>query len=838
MKALNIKLATFSFAALLLASCSDSNSDGTTNVPIASMNSKIIGSDLMQNTNAQELASRVFNYKSKIATKSRTIDESNSSYFTNILSMPEAPASIPADAKNLKDYTGWDLPAGTYYVPAGETVECNHPYSGVTLYVAGTFIQNGMNADEKTNIYILKGGKWKTDNQELLNGNATVYNYGTLEATNNQFTIKGTYLTDSDLNFPGDKLNIEGSCYVGGNLTAKELTNSGMCLNVKGNCNLGNSKFILNGSTWNGPKGIMNVDGTFTCGSLELNSDAKLYSSCATKVAGTVNVNSGSELHISYLKAGDIIQSSGCKFILKDQSLIECNTYTDNNASDDWNINNNVSNAGSLIEGDNAVAVIKAKKFAFNTGAPTENGTMKFNCFMFRTPSATSKIVLDGKFYQQNLTTEIIPFFPGTQIYRIDQTDNISDVIINKTECNGQTGWKPGKDPDPEPNPNPTPTPKPSPIVPISVIEPDHTHDISATCVQPFEGKMYMSYHTRGDGHGSCLEVFDPVDANNEVKLLQYIYDSEGLLDWNHLMVYDANNTKQVYAVGSHYKKAGALGYIDITSSGLLNADPKTIVTEEGEKKEIKPLNILPLNAKEKGTDENCIVYDSNSNRFIVATTKGYTTYDPATLNEIETVEKPGKAKHVAIGDGKVVTLVFTEQALYNPSKDPAEAAKEWIHAQIEVRDISASMKSTPDVTITTPAILPHYGKNTIAVKNGKIYACLGAAGLYCYDLNTGAELGHYQMPNPIIKDSKQGKNGSYKAYANGCFVGDDGKVYIAYGSYGVVVLKAGTLESGSPETIAHREEGKSANYITVYNGYIYVAYGQKRLQVYQLVEN
>lgn len=840
MKALNIKLATFSFAALLLASCSDSNSDGTTNVPIASMNSKIIGSDLVQNTNAQELASRVFNYKSKIATKSRTIDESNSSYFTNILSMPEAPASIPADAKNLKDYTGWDLPAGTYYVPAGETVECNHPYSGVTLYVAGTFIQNGMNTDDKTKIYILKGGKWKTNAQELVNGNATVYNYGMLEATNNQFTIKGTYLTDSDLNFPGDKLNIEGSCYVGGNLTAKELTNSGMRLNVKGNCNLGTSTLKINGNGsqyWEDPNaGIMNVDGTLTCGNLELCSGAKLYSSCAVKVADVVNINSYGTFSVSYLKANKIIQSSGTIFKLKNQSLIECDTYIDNNVSD--NIDTQAGSAGSVIEGDNAVAVIKAKKFAFNTGAPTENGTMKFDCFMFRTPSATSKIVLDGKFYQQDLTTEIIPFFPGTQIYRIDQTDNISDVIINKTECNGQTGWNPGKDPDPEPNPNPTPTPKPSPLTPISVIEPDHTHDISATCVQPFEGKMYMSYHTRGDGHGSCLEVFEPVDANNEVKLLQYIYDSEGLLDWNHLMVYDANNAKQVYAVGSHYKKAGALGYIDITSSGLLNADPKTIVTEEGEKKEIKPLNILPLNANEKGTDENCIVYDNNSNRFIVATTKGYTTYDPTTLNEIETVEKPGKAKHVAIGDGKVVTLVFTEQAQYNPSKDPAEAAKEWINAQIEVRDISASMKSTPDVTITTPAILPHYGKNTIAVKNGKIYACLGAAGLYCYDLNTGTELGHYQMPNPIIKDSKQGKNGSYKAYANGCFVGDDGKVYIAYGSYGVVVLKAGTLESGSPETIAHREEGKSANYITVYNGYIYVAYGQKRLQVYQLAEN
>lgn len=837
MKAFNIKLATVSFAALLLASCSDSNSDGTTNVPIASMNSKIIGSDLVQNTNAQELASRVFNYKSKIATKSRTIDETNKSYFSNIISMPEAPASIPADAKKLKDYSDYNLPAGTYYVPAGETVKCNHQYNDVTLYVAGTFIQNGMNANDNTKIYILKGGKWKTNYQELVNGNATVYNYGTLEATNSQFTIKGTYYTDGDLNFPGNTLSIQGNCYVGGNLIAKELTNSGMRLNVKGNCDLGTSTLKINGNGneyWVDPNaGIMNVDGTLTCGNLEICASAKLYSSCAVKVANKVNINSSSTFSVSYLKADEIIQSSGTIFKLKNQSLIECDTYIDNNSSD--NIDTQAGSAGSVIEGDNAVAVIKANKFAFNTGAPTENGTMKFDCFMFRT-SATSKIVLDGKFYQQNLTTEIIPFFPGAHIYRIDQTDNISDVIINKTECNNQTGWEPGK--DPEPTPTPKPTPKPSPLTPISVIEPDHTHDISATCVQPYGGKMYMSYHTRGDGHGSCLEVFDPVDANKEVKLLQYIYDSEGMLDWNHLMVYDANGAKQVYAVGNHYKKAGVLGYIDITSSGLLNANAKTIVTEEGENKEIKPLNILPLDANEKATDENCIVYDNNRNRFIVATTKGYTAYDPTTLNVLENVEKPGKAKHIAIGDGKIVTLVFTEKAKYNPTKDPEEAAKEWINAQIEVRDESADMKSTPKVTITTPAILPHYGKNAIAVKNGKIYACLGAAGLYCYDLQTGKELGHYQMPSPIIKDSKLGKVGNYKAYANGCFVGDDGKVYIAYGSYGVVVLKAGTLEAGNPETIAHREEGKSANYITVYNGYIYVAYGQKRLQVYQLTEN
>ena len=327
MKAFNIKLATFSFAALLLASCSDSNSDGTTNVPIASMNSKIIGSDLVQNTNAQELASRVFNYKSKIATKSRTIDETNKSYFSNIISMPEAPASIPADAKKLKDYSDYNLPAGTYYVPAGETVECNHQYNDVTLYVAGTFIQNGMNANDNTKIYILKGGKWKTNYQELVNGNATVYNYGTLEATNSQFTIKGTYYTDGDLNLPGNTLSIQGNCYVGGNLIAKELTNSGMRLNVKGNCDLGTSTLKINGNGneyWVDPNaGIMNVDGTLTCGNLEICASAKLYSSCAVKVANKVNINSSSTFSVSYLKADEIIQSSGTIFKLKNQSLIE-----------------------------------------------------------------------------------------------------------------------------------------------------------------------------------------------------------------------------------------------------------------------------------------------------------------------------------------------------------------------------------------------------------------------------------------------------------------------------------------------------------------------------------
>ena len=50
----------------------------------------------------------------------------------------------------------------------------------------------------------------------------------------------------------------------------------------------------------------------------------------------------------------------------------------------------------------------------------------------------------------------------------------------------------------------------------ISVIDyTNHTHDISATCIQPYNDKLYMSYHTNEENQkdpnkktGGCIEVF------------------------------------------------------------------------------------------------------------------------------------------------------------------------------------------------------------------------------------------------------------------------------------------------------------------------------------------
>lgn len=102
MKAMNFKLATISFAALLLASCSDSNSDGETTVsPI--MNPKIIGSTVVSTTDAQTLATQIINYKAKAASATkatRTIDDNNSATFKGVIDMPAEPA-VPAEAIDL-----------------------------------------------------------------------------------------------------------------------------------------------------------------------------------------------------------------------------------------------------------------------------------------------------------------------------------------------------------------------------------------------------------------------------------------------------------------------------------------------------------------------------------------------------------------------------------------------------------------------------------------------------------------------------------------------------------------------------------------------------------------
>lgn len=777
MKAITFKLAAFSFAAMLLASCSDSNSDGGTDI---GKSTTVVGS-AVEAQYANDLAGRVTNYKVNNTTASAR------KLISRAYSGPEV--KVPADAKKLSDYIGhaWDFPAGSYVVEEGETVGLNTQFnlSGKNIYVKGTFYYDASyNNDKNSNITILSTGKM------IINKNwvnpfepSNVMNYGEIDFGDAaKFTIQKSFFDYTDL------LDLSGKDI--------ELTNNGQ----------------------------LYTNGTLKAKSISLNNGTTLWNGCSIYCDGNLYLTNGSTLHAAYIKTKQLNQDSGSHVYIQDQTMIECSELYNN------------QNQGTTfidLEDKNSVAVIKAPKITFNAPGPDSDGNIL--CDLFRTTGSAAAIILDtksvekGNQYSSTDITSKVTFGDNANVY-LSSNEESKKFYIKATGCNPEGYNDPEKNPtkptEPEEPTNPDAPEtnnKPSLDLITSIDYDNHKHEISATGIMAHNGRMYMSYHTRDAKHGGCVEVFTPV-TNNKVTLEQYLYDAAEDLDFNHLLAVKKkdSNERMLYLPGSSNKKGAMLAYIPILDNHLLATESKEITTvdENGEKKVTyqQPLNFVQMNpATEQyhkaGYDENCVVYNDETNHLIVMTTKGYLVYDADTYNELEKIEKPGKAKHVAIGNGKIVTLYLDREAA---------SEKEAIPATVEVFDQKDEDLTNPLHSFTVNTIEPNNGKNVVAVKDNQIYVCRGAAGLYVYDME-GNEQWHYQMPNPINKE------GNYKALANGCYVGDK-YVYIAYGSYGLVVL-----DKTTHKVVARRAVVKSANYVVEHNGYIYVAYGKNRLQVFQL---
>lgn len=789
------------------------------------MNPKIVGSTVVSTTDAQTLATQVTNYKKKAASTTkatRTIDASNTDIFEGVIDMPAEPA-IPADAVDLATLTdkrNGMHSGGVYVLKSGNMSTDEMNVAGTTIYICSgaTLTWNAYENGNNPTVIVLSGGKI-IDTYGNVGKCCNADIYGSIEIKQDRIEINHAFRTSQNLNAEDKNLAIAGKAYIGGNVTAKNFYPGSGIINIKGDLNLGESEFKLDNNA------KLNVDGKITAKRLELTNKSVLYSGCGAKIAGEVNLNDGSALHAKYLKCSKFTQNSGAKLILSDQSYINC-------SGEFASYNNDTSY--SILEGDDAKAVIKADKFFFNNGAPQNDdaGEEYFLVKMFSTPGKNNpQIVADGTFYVNGQKANV-RFTDANMFVTNGVTKN--EVVVNPTTDCGNPGWtnpnpKPSPEPEPEPNPTPTPKPEPTPnpkpgLDLITTVEPEHTHEISATGIMPLNGYLYMSYHTNQNqkdnadySHGGCIEVMSPV-KDDQAELKQYIYDSARDLDFNHILATKLNSDEyKIFLPGSSNKKGAMLAYMDIRKDHMLADESMEITSKEGDEVTIKqPLNYIqlkPATGDYKGYDENCVVYNDNTNHLIVATTEGYTVYDATTMNEVETYSKPGKAKHLAIGNGKIVGLYLNER-----NKD----TKIGIPATIEIINEKTEDFNDTKTFDTNVKIEPNDGKNVIAVKDNKIYACLSSAGLYVYDMN-GNEQWHYQMPSP------KNKEGKWKALCNGCFV-DNNYVYLAYGSYGIVVI-----DKNTHKVIAHRAVEKSANYITVHNGYIYVAYGRSRMQVFKL---
>lgn len=811
MKAINIKLATFSFAAMLLASCSDSGNDSVID-PIGKA-ATIVGSNVTTEY-AEQLASRVRNYKSAYATtttKTRAL----------ATRAEAAEPAVPAGTPNLSsiEKEKWNSHSGkTYVVPAGETLKADdYNIEGMTIYVKGT-LEYSSAYGSGASINVLSGGKLIARNSNEVFLDTKVSNWGKVEFPTNQkeYLIKNTfYQWAGDLNIKGHDLKmVEGSqLNVQNSLFADNIA---MCQNaqlaVKDNA-------TLTGAFEMSDKSDASVNNIMTTTSLKIQNTTKLYSGCSLKVEGDVYATNGTELSVLYLKAKNYKQDSGATLHLRDQSMVDIEgKYV--------NLNNGQGRAN--LQDKDGVAVIKAKAIYYDDhgkqGDWNPGGAKKAYCSIFSTSGDNAHIIVDANaVYGSEGATTPITDDNTTIVWNNDANILFKDdpeaknYVIKKTECN-PNGYNADNEPTTEPTKEPT-------LDLISSIDYNHDHDISATCVQVHNGRLYMSYHTRDKKHGGCIEVFSPVE-NNKVTLEQYLCDDQKDLDFNHLMAVKLKSGKRmVYLPGSSNKKGAMLAYIPIQDNHLLADQSKSITSTINGKDTViyeKPLQFIQMNPAtaefaKQGYDENCVIYNDETNHLIVATTKGYLVYNADTYNELDKINKPGKVKHLAIGKGKIVT-VYLDRA--------ATSETEAIPATVEIFDQKDEDLSKPIKSFAISTIEPNNGKNVVRVDDNKIYVCRGAAGMYVYDME-GNELWHYQMPSPTISEGENA--GKYKGHANGCYVGKK-YVYIAYGGFGLVVL-----DKETHKVVAHRNLAHSANYVIEYKGYIYVAYGQSRLQVFQL---
>lgn len=862
MKAINIKLVSFTFAALLLASCSDST-DG----PSGNVEKNIVGKEVTSITDAQELASRVINFNTTVTTTKARSRAAVAGPQVTQLSMPAAPT---ANGNELPDNINSSSQAGNYVVTSSKSVQIGR-VSNTNIYVkSGTLtITNQYELGDNVNIYVL-GGTVEYKSQSNLNGlNFYIYKGGSFKTSlsgiyvtsNSNFYVEGDFKTTADFenkgkmyvggSFSGSKLypgdgsqttieknltlkndfKTEGELYVGGNLKAQNLE-FGSQVYINGDANISNNTYKTiteranvfiggnltagdfqhnQGSTTNvqGENGLdiskkdvtingtVNFAGKFIAKTIKLQGTTDFYA-CGIETSGNFRIDSNSaNLHTGYLKAESIYQCAGSKIYLNDKGYVECEgTYE--------NANNGLATV-TTVEGGKAL--FKANRLVFNGSNDFDLGNnQKFStCYLFGGKGEKGKIYVDIKeVYNNNITLaqEEVPWGGKNVLWK-----DVTGGNITKTKCGKAIT---------------IPEEKGKELIPEADITYSHKHDISATCVQPYNGKMYMSYHTRGDGHGACIEVFKT--ENNKTTMLQYLEDKKNVLDFNHLMIDTKSSTPQLYVVGSSDDSGAMLARIDINNDGLLNTD----VREIDENTSINPLTVVPLIRNvQKGSadaknDENCIVRDGD--KLLVMSTRGYEVYDPETLNSLGSKTQPGKAKHIAMNGTEMATLYYTSR----PNSVDAEVA-----GKVELFNTGADiLNATPSKTIDIEGIAPNNGKNTIAIDGNYIYVCRSGKGLSCYNKNSGAEVWNWSAPLTANTKVPQG-------YANGVTF-DSNYIYLACGAYGLVVLdKNNKTAEGKPTVVAKARcsTKNSANYVTLNNGYIYVAYGKSRMQVFKLVD-
>lgn len=790
MKVINSKLAAIGLAAFVFASCSDSNSDPTggpdTKVDVA----ETITANLTSSS-AAELAARVSNYKNTTA-NARKFFFSRATQTRAFASADKVniPATVPEGTRTLTGEAE-DLTAGkTYLITSKKTLDMSgYKVAGTTIFVKGSSKLIFNSSIAGCTIYVDGGAtlEYKGKGALEIPADATIINDGGSIIAENDITVAGKlyakYTNEkggigaiNDYNKNDKKAIItpkhnitfkKGSeAYIGGSIRAVEL-------NIEEGATVNATKHIMNATTVN-VNGALQFGGFLRTETLNVKGEMIASENSAIKASKVFNAEAGSNITADYINVtndkGDATLNlkGNCKININNKSDIYTNNIVTDNAS-----------AGQItLNDDNAIAVIKAKKFTNNgdnqiKALATSGNNATFLLQFTESYTGTTK---ENTFEDLDIAASYLDYDKATDGKGVKEKADGADYKAYGYEWAGD----------------------PAKIIAapkLDLVAEDKTpnNGMSATCIQPgTNGKFYVAYHTNGKASNGAIEAISL--ANNTLTINQNVESDNATNDYNHILV-DGNT---LWVAGS---QSGNKSHADdVTGVGpfmgqiSLNSDG-TFANQ---------IKISAIDRKTKGMDANCVAnFKSNH---IVATTNGFTIFN-AKMNKWN--EGSTEGKYLVAANGKLYALtVDGTLTAYNDN---------------EMQDVAA--------TYNVGAISPKGNKAVIAVDEakGEIYVCKGENGIskIAADGTVSQFFDCPTMKAPVHAD----KQGDVKGCANGVYVTAN-NVFVACGSYGLVVLDKNGKE------VCHRKayNGKSANFVTVDDtNNIFVAYGQSRVQVFKL---
>ena len=812
MKVFNSKLAAIGLAAFVFASCSDSTSEGE-KTPL-SPDVTVVG---LAQSDAEQLVASVTNYKNAIA-KARTSRAADATVFSGLTEMKSIPAQPNTGIGEVTTGKS-NLVNGKFFIHADDqhkrTVDlCGKTIQNAEIWVNGqqTLIYDETKGGNK--IYVEKGAHlvFKGTGSAIASNDEVIIEQSGDFTSQNDITIDGTlYSTTSigsvnknenkEVTGPAQNVTINGDVFLYGyesptqkdkdgkpiwsfaSIRAKKLTiGENARVNVEDKISFTNDAEV---------NGAVHVGKTMEVENLTIGNTGNVSSDISIKVKNALTMNGG-KLAVDYLNVTDNTYSSDGTEKKKTANGTATATLNGNatitvnaNGVLNFNILKTDNTEGQIVLNSNdatSYAVIKADQFEYPGGevkclsTPQNNSAAFLLQFTKNKANGTDVDFKDLAISASYLDYDVVTDGSGLQ-------ENIEAGKYHTWTLKADAVAKI----------------KNLPKLDLVAAMATPADGQSATSILPYGGKLYVSYHTNGNAFGGNIEVAQM--NGNQLEKLQSVYQNgEGKADFNHLNVIDG----KLYLAGST-KGSSLMAYTEL-SDGLIN-------TTNG-------LTTLPFSTGGTSKDQadfgdaNCVV--KNGSKIYVASTRGYEIFDPTNGYLHTYLATAGKAKFIASSGNNLYGLNYTSAVKANESS---------VDGQVQV--FNAEDLSSTSQTFNVGAIAPNNGKNAIAVDNGKVYVCQSAKGLICYE--NGTEKWKFVAPTSTSDKNKLVDN--VEGYANGVAY-DNNYVYLACGSYGLVVLN-----KADGSVVAHRNIGdNSANYVAVDNsGNIYVAYGQSRIQVFKL---